>query len=340
MATTQAAMQVTPQRIMQFYFGYAPTLAIDAAIKTRIFDVLDTGPKTLAQLSQATETSERGLRSIVNLLVSAGFLSRDSDGRLSMTPDTAAFLVSGKPTYLGGVFKHSVERILPKWLDLDKVVRAGKPSRAINQENEGAQFFEEFVEDLFPLNYAAAQTVARELKLAKATDSVRVLDLAAGSGVWGIAAAQASPHVRVTAVDWSDVIPVTQRIVKRFRLEDRYNFIKGDLRETYFGRDFDLALLGHILHCEGEARSGELLRKTFDSLKPGGSIVIAEWLVNDDRSGPLPMLIFGTNMLVNTDEGDVFSLEEITNWLRAAGFENVRTIDAPAVSPLIIASKM
>jgi len=339
MATTQKAIQVTPERIMQFYFGYAPTLAINAAIQNRVFDVLDEGPKTIEEVSSATGASQRGLRSIMNLLAGLQFLTKDEKGSYGLSPDTAAFLVRDKPSYIGGVFAHSCRRILPKWLELDQIVHSGRPTRALNQKEEGAQFFGEFVEDLFPLNYQTAQAVVRALRLYEAKEPMRVLDLAAGSGVWGIAAAQASPRVQVTAVDWPEVIPVTQRMTKRFRLEDRFTFIKGDLRETYFGENYDVAFLGHILHCEGGEQSKRLLEKTGDSLKPGGKVVIAEWVVNDDRSGPLPVLIFGANMLVNTDEGDVFSFEEISNWLRDAGFENPRTIDAPGPSPLIVADK-
>src|SRR5262249_6455256 len=102
---------------------------------------------------------------------------------------------------------------------------------------------------------------------------------------------------------------------------------------------YDVATLGHILHSEGEARSRELLKKTFRALKPGGVIAIAEWLVNDDRTGPLPSLMFAVQMLVNTEKGDVFSFNEIKNWLEDAGLKKVHKLAAPGPSPLILATK-
>ncbi len=101
----------------------------------------------------------------------------------------------------------------------------------------------------------------------------------------------------------------------------------------------NVATLGHILHSEGEERSRALLRKTYDALAPGGTIAIAEFLVNDDRTGPPNGLIFAVNMLVATEHGDTYSFSEITRWLAQAGFENVRTLDSPGPSPLILANR-
>ncbi|HEY1628306.1 MAG TPA: methyltransferase, partial [Tepidisphaeraceae bacterium] len=202
-----------------------------------------------------------------------------------------------------------------------------------------AEFFESFVEDIFPMSYAAAGVLGDSLKISVRKQPFRVLDLAAGSGVWGIALAQKSPLVRVTAVDWAGVIPVTKRIARRFGLIDRFRFVEGDILEVNFGRDHHLATLGHILHSEGEKRSRKLLARTFKSLAPGGTIAIAEFTPNDDRSGPPGAMIFGVNMLVNTQDGDVFTLKEVRSWLNEAGFKNVRTLQAPAPSPLILATK-
>jgi len=324
---------------MQFAFGYAPTLCIEAAIQNRVFDVLDEGPKNIEQLNRETGASARGLQAIMNVLVGLDFLAKDSEDRYSLTPESATFLVSTKPSFHGGIFRHTSQELLPRWLEINEIVRTGHPSRAVNREDEGAEFFGQFVEDIFPLSYPAAQTLADTLKVSEASKPLKVLDLAAGSGVWGIALAQKSPQVRVTAVDWADVIPVTRRMTRRFGLEDRYEFIQGDLLEAEFGDDHDIAVLGHIIHSEGEERSRTLLKKTFAALAAGGTIAIAEWLVNEERTGPPPALIFAVNMLVNTDRGDVFSFGEISSWLRDAGFEKAQLLEAPGARPLIVAEK-
>ena len=331
--------QVTPERLMQFGFAYAPPLIIAAAVSNKVFDLLDSGSKTVDQISKETGASVRGLRMLMNALVGLELLKKDRHQKYSLTPESAAFLVSNKPGALAGFFRLNVTQLVSKWLQLGDVVRTGRPAQAVNQEGEGTEFFSGLVENIIPMSYATAQTLADHLKLAKAKNEVRVLDLAAGSGIWGIVLAQTSPRVRVTAVDWAGMIPTTKRITQKFGVGARFKFIEGDLLEADFGKDYNVATLGHILHSEGEERSRQLLKKTFRAVKSGGTIAIAEWLVNDERTQPLPPLMFAVQMLVNTEEGDTFSFNEIERWLEEAGFKKVRELEAPGPSPLVLATK-
>jgi len=330
---------VTPERIMQFAWGYIPPLVLEAGIRHGIFDLLDGGPKSVGEVAAATGASVRGLSAVMNALVGLDFLAKDDQGRYSLTPESAAFLVSTKPSFQGGFIKHTSEQLLPKYLSLNEIVVQGKPAVAVNQEKAGSEFFEQFVVDIFPMSYPSAQLLGRTLNVAAAGVPVKVLDLAAGSGVWGIALAQSSEQVQVTAVDWPDVVPVTRKTVGRFGLSERFNFVEGDLLVADFGSGYDVATLGHILHSEGEARSRKLLAKVFAALAPGGTIAIAEFLVNEDRRGPVGGLFFAVNMLVNTENGDTYSFAEISSWLEEAGFVEARLVDAPGPSPLILATK-
>ncbi len=330
---------VTPERIMQFAWGYIPPLAIEAAIRNRVFDVLDEGPKSLAEVAAATGASTRGLSAVMNALVGLELLAKDDAGVYSLTPESSLFLVRSKPSFQGGLILHTSEQLLPKFLNLNKIVATGKPANHVNQESDGGEFFRQFVVDIFPMSYPATQALAGALGLATSTAPLRVLDLGAGSGVWGIGLAQSSPHVTVTSVDWPEVLPITQTTVNRFGLSDRFQFVEGDLLSADFGSGHNVVTVGHILHSEGEARSRELLAKTHAALAPGGTIAIAEFLVNPDRRGPVGGLFFAVNMLVNTDNGDTYSFEEIAGWLAEAGFVNARLVDAPGPSPLILATR-
>lgn len=331
--------KVTPERIMQFAWGYAPALALEAAVRLGVFDTLDGKTKTAEQVASDIDCSVRGVSMLLNLLVGLGFAEKHSGDSYGLTPESETFLVSTKPGFHGGMFRHMSRQLMPNWLHLTEIVRTGKPAENVSHESEGAAFFEQFVEDIFPLSYAPAQTLAAHLELAQAGHEISVLDLAAGSGVWGIALAQASPRVKVRAVDWPGVLPVTRRVASRFGLADRFTFTPGDLLEADFGSGHQVATLGHILHSEGLERSQLLLKKAHSALAPGGTIAVAEFLVNEDRTGPVHGLIFGMNMLVNTVAGNTFSFEEIGSWLQAAEFTNVRTLDAPGPSPLILANR-
>lgn len=332
--------QITPERIGQLAWGYAPPLILEAAIKHRIFDLLDGGAKTVQQIQAENGASVRGLTAIMNALVALKFLSKDSEQRYSLTPESSAFLVSTKPSYQGGFFKHITGHLIPSWMKLTEIVKTGHGVREVDDESTGAKFFEEFVEDIFPMSYSAARVLAEHLKVALSATPIKVLDLAAGSGVWGIALAKASKQVHVTAVDWAAVLPVTRRVTQKHGVADRFTFVEGNIHEANFGGGFNIATLGHILHSEGASRSKKLIHRTFEALAPGGTIAIGEFLSNDVHSGPVSAMIFAVNMLVNTTEGDTFSFSEISAWLREAGFINPRTVDAPGPSPMILATKL
>jgi hypothetical protein len=329
---------VTRERIMQFFFGFAPPLILEAAIRCRFFDVLDGGPKTAAEVATATGSSPRGARALLDALVGLEFLTRQGD-RYALAPGAETLLVSTKPQFAGGMLRHTSRQLIPHWMHLTESILTGKPAIAVNQEGQGGEFFREFVEDLFATSYGAAQALADELKVAEAKGPVNVLDIAAGSGVWSVALAERSPQVRVTVVDWPAVVPVCKKVVARRGLEDRYRFIPGDLLTVDYGTGYNVATLGHILHSEGERRSRALLKKVSAAMAPGGTVAIAEQIPNEERTGPPLALIFAVNMLVHTDEGDTFTFGEMSAWLREAGFVDVRKLEVPGPFPLVLATK-
>jgi 2-polyprenyl-3-methyl-5-hydroxy-6-metoxy-1,4-benzoquinol methylase len=328
---------VSPQRITELTWDFARPLMVEAAIRNRVFDVLDRGPKSLDQIAKATGASSRGLRILLNGLVGLQLLETKG-GKFSLPPDVAAFLVTTKPTFMGGLLMQVSRQIIPNWLHLAEIVRTGSPRKSINQSGPGSEFFAEFVENIFNMSFASASIAADEL-VAKATKATSVLDIAAGSGVWGIAMANKSRHVRVTAVDWAEVIEITRKVVGKHKLTGRFSFVAGDILSSDLGKNHQVATLGHILHSEGEDRSRELLKKVFEALAPGGTIVIGEFIPDKDRRSPAIPLIFAVNMLVNTDEGDTFTFDEIKSWLQDAGFRKVRKLEARGPSPLILADK-
>jgi len=338
-AVVEMQQQVTPDRVAQFFWGFAPPLIIESAIRNHIFDVIDAAPKKLKEICSQSETVERPTLAVVDALVGLGLLAKDKAGYYTTTPESSTFLVRNKPSFIGGLFRHGTAQLLPSFQHLPEMLRTGKSAEILNKETTGTDFFKDFVEDLFPLMHPGAATLAGHITASWNGNHASVLDLAAGSGVWGIAFAQVSPNVNVTALDWPGVLEITKKITERCGVANRYSYIAGDLLEADFGKNYSIATLGHILHTEGEARSKVLLKKTFQALADGGTIAIAEFLVNEDRTGPVGGLIFAVNMVVHTQEGYTYSFEEIRSWLEEAGFENVRTLQVPAESPLILADK-
>ena len=323
---------------MQLAWSFAPGLVVEAAVQHGVFERLDQGPRSVADLAAETGTSIRGLTAILNVLVGLELLAREGD-RYALTLESAAFLVPSRPGYHGMIFRHICGQLLPRWLELNEIVRTGQPVSHVNKEEEGAQFFAEFVESLFPVSFSAASALGEHLGLPEATAPVSVLDVGAGSGVWGIALAKQSPQVRIRAVDWPRVLEVTKSVAARHGVADRLTIAPGEFTEADFDSGHHVATVGHILHSEGRERSQRLLKKIWNALAPGGTIAIQEFVPNEDRTGPLHTLIFAVNMLVNTDAGDTFTFAEMSAWLTEADYVNPRLLDVPSVSPLVLADK-
>jgi len=328
-----------PDRLIELTWGYAAPLIIETALTLGVFDQLNQGPKTAEEVSAATGASARGMKAVLNALVGLDLLAGDEAGRYLLAPESSHFLVSTNPEFLGAMIRDLGLRLIPKWLHLTDIVRSGKPVRPVNREKIGAAFYQEFVESIVPLSHSGAHAWAETLHFDMGGPAVKVLDLGAGSGVWSIALAQKSPNVLVTAIDWEEVLPATRRMASHCGVADRFRFVAGDLSLTDFGTGYDIVIAGHILHNEGVHRSRALLRKMFEALAPGGTAVVADLLVNDARTGPLPNLLFAVNMLVNTDQGDTFSAADIIEWLSETGFEQPHAVDIPGPSSLLVARK-
>jgi len=167
-----------------------------------------------------------------------------------------------------------------------------------------------------------------------------VLDVAVGSGAWSIPLAEVDPEIRVTGLDFKDVLPVTRKFFEKRGVGKQFTEAPGNIRETDFGADrYDLVILGHILHTEGDQFSRALLAKAYRALKSGGRVMIAEFIPNDERSGPPQPLVFTLNMLLHSTEGKTFTMAELRSMLTDAGFKAIKALEAPAPSPLIVAEK-
>lgn len=320
-------------------WAYAKTSVLASAVELNIFTHIANGKKTVVQISRAAKSSRSGTERLLNALVGLGLVNKNKAGIFSLRPESAEFLVRGKPRYLGDMSLHSL-RLSKTWLHLAQSVRSGKPYTVTDQKEGAEDYFPRLVRGLFQMNYPCAKYAASYLK-GKRKKISDILDVASGSGVWSIAIAEEFKEARITVLDFPEILKITREYINRHNLSSRYKYSQGDLRDTDFGNErYDLVILGHICHSEGKIYTQQLLKKSFRALKKGGVLLIAEFLLNYDKSGPLLPLIFALNMLLNTDEGDVFKITELKRWIVNAGFGRVEILDkAPSVSPLILAFK-
>lgn len=342
-APSSPGAPVTPERILEMAWGFAATRLLGTAIELEIFRHVAEGKRTPAAIAKAAGATPRGVQMVVDAAVGLGLLVRSGTGReapVSVAPDAEIFLVKGKPSYLGDFLAFHANTIADHWHDLTDVVRTGKPRVALEKPEEGIPLWHDLVDGLFALGFPAAQQVGAELARQYGGKPVRLLDVAAGSGVWGIGAATSNPNVRPTFQDLPETLAHAKRWVERTGLSARSEYLPGDLRKVDFGTArFEAVTLGHICHSEGAEHTKRLLAKAAKALVKGGTIVIVEFTPDADRNGPPIPLFFAINMLVNTSEGDAFTFPEYAAWLSAAGFRDARQVKAPSPSPLIFATK-
>src|SRR5262245_24779349 len=307
---------LTPMKFINDLWSARVALTLIAAVELDVFTAVARGNRTAADVAKAIKAPKRGLERLLEALVGIGYLTKKG-ALFGLTPIAAAFLVRDKPSFIGAMADET--RItLPGWMQLAEVIRSGKPISVLDTA-EGREFFPRLVRAIFPLTYSGAQSLVQSFPKAKLKKIERILDVAAGSAAWSLPFAQALPNARVTAVDYPEVTAVTREYAAQFDVAGQYDYLEGDLRQIDFGqKQFDLVILGHIIHTEGEKWGKALIAKSYKALKPGGSLVIAEMIPNDTRTGPVFPLLFGLNMILHTAEGDVFTKAQYKGWLKRA----------------------
>jgi ubiquinone/menaquinone biosynthesis C-methylase UbiE len=346
-ATKQAAVQKAPRQpsgvesnpeiLHQIHFSFLPSRVLSSALRLGVFSYIAAGRKNVAAIARAAGSSTRGMRMLLDALIPLGLLTKRNNA-YRLTPLASRYLVRNSPDYFGSFFES--EGLWESWGQLTKVIRTGKPTYRVEKQELAEQFFPILVKTLHVLHRDRAVVAARALNSPKTRKGLRVLDVACGSSVWGIPFAEADRTARVTAQDFPAILKVTRGYLKRHGVLRQYDFLPGDLNTVKFGVSrYDIAILGNIVHSEGERSSRTLFRKLHRALAPGGRLVIIDMVPNDDRTGPAFPVFFALNMLVNTQHGDTFTLAEYTRWLKAAGFARVSTLEIGLHSPLIVGFK-
>jgi ubiquinone/menaquinone biosynthesis C-methylase UbiE len=338
MARKTGKTPLSPALIMEDLTGAWSSRALVAAVELDIFSHIAEGKRTAKDVAGAAGASPRGMAYLLDALTAIGYLHK-TGSRYGLQPISATFLVRGKSAYMGALAQ-ALSLTWDAWKDLTETVRSGRSAEPVNIAEKGKEFFPKLVASIFPGNFAASAAVVSHLPEKECRKIHTILDIGAGSGAWSLAFAQAIPQARVTTVDFPEMTPITREFAEKFGVAARYEYHEGDLRQVDFGLDaYDLVILGHIIHSEGETHGKELLRKCYMALRPGGTLLIGEYVPNDARTGPAMPLLFGLNMLLQTEEGNVFTLREYRAWLKTAGFRKVATIPVPAPSTVILATK-
>ena len=340
MTTPQTDRQgPSPVRIFETMTAYQQSAALKAAIDLDLFTAVAEGARDVASIAARTRASERGVRILCDYLTVCQFLEK-RDGRYSLTPESARFLVRTSPAYVGAMSVFLAGEDLHRaFRNLTEAVRRGTTT----MEAEGSMtaehpMWEDFARGMAALQTPAAEAIAR-LVGASEMGACKVLDVAAGHGVFGATIARHNPRARVYALDWANVLPHARANAERFGVAARFHEIPGSAFEVEWGGDYDLVLLTNFFHHFDRETCVRLMRRAHAALKAGGRAVTQEFVPNEGRVSPPGAATFPLVMLASTPAGDAYTFSEYEEMFREAGFARNELHEAPPPARLIVSYK-
>jgi 2-polyprenyl-3-methyl-5-hydroxy-6-metoxy-1,4-benzoquinol methylase len=300
--------------------GYQRTAALRGAIELDLFTAIAEGNTTAKNIAARIQASEKGTRVLCDFLTVIGFLTK-KDGHYGLTHDSAVFLNRKSPAYMGSVSNFlGTPTIMDSFKDVAAIVRKG----GTLMEGQGTvepnnPLWVEFARSMAPMMAMPSQAIA-ELIDAGSGAKWKVLDIAAGHGLFGIAIAKKNPNAQIVAVDWQAVLAVASENAERAGVSSRHSTLPGSAFDVDFGAGYDLVLLTNFLHHFDAATNESLLKKIHAAIAPGGRLVTLEFIPNEDRVSPPLHATFSMMMLGGTSGGDAYTFSELDRMLRNAGF--------------------
>ena len=335
----QEGKSPTPERIWQIITGYQMTAAMKSAIELGVFTKIADGNKTAATIAAATDAAERGIRILCDTMTVLGFLTKQ-DSEYSLADDAALFLVQHSPAYMGKMTDFMLSPQQKRGFeDLTNAVRCGGSTVDENASiDPESPMWATFARSMTGLMIPSAQKMASELGYENDAP-IKVLDIAAGHGMFGITVAQHYPKAEIYAVDWKIVLPVAHENAEKYGVADRFHKIEGSAFDVDLGSGYDVVLVPNFLHHFDIPTCEAFLKRVHNALKDDGQVLTSEFIPNDDRVSPPGEALFAIIMLAATPAGDAYTLAELTTMLENAGFSRNEHRPMPGMPQHWIASR-
>ncbi len=339
MTTAPEPANVTPERIFETLNAYHKTAALKAAIELDVFSAIADGATMHVSIAKRCQSSERGIRILCDYLTINGFLHKNGQ-EYSLADDSAVFLNRRSPAYMGAAANFlALPEMINLYQDLTAIVRAGTSLKGEQSTAEpDSSKWVEFARSMSNLQRMTAVAVAESL-CASAGEKWKVLDVAAGHGLYGVMIAKQNPNAEIFALDWPEVLKVAHENAKAAGVAARHHHLPGSAFEVDFGKDYDVVLLTGFLHHFDPQTIETILRKVHAALKPGGRAVTVEFVPNEDRVSPPAPAAFSMIMLGTTRAGDAYPYSEYDKMFRNAGFTLNELRRSPGPQSFIISKK-
>lgn len=324
-----------PDRIMEIANGYWATGVLGVAAKYSLFTHLEAGAETAGQLSVEAGISLRGAQTLLDGLVGLGLVELRG-GRYRNTDEAAAFLVEGARTSLSGYAKLKLGE-MARMAVLPEVFQVGGPVTEAMVEVADNPHWADVVPAIAAQSVPVATTAARLLRLAEA-GAISILDVGGGSGIFSAIWLELNPAARSTQLDWGPINAIARRLVQPREVADRFDCIDGDFHTAELdAAAYDIIVYSHVAHQEGPEDNVESFARFRLALKPGGTLIICDYVIDDDRSGPSFALAFASEMLLKSKKGGTWRRADYEAWLAKAGFTEVSFHPTPSPTTIVLA---
>jgi hypothetical protein len=310
-----------PEKILQTSGSYWMGCTLHASIKLDIYSCIGEIEKTASQISIEINADLDAITRLLNALVAMGLLTRKND-RYANTIESSIYLQKASPKYLGYMIMHH-HHLIEGWSKLDKAVTTGNSVRKSASHADDLVTRESFLMGMFNNAMYLAPLIVKQVDL---SNKKHMLDLGGGPGTYAIHFCKKNPGLKATIFDLPTTQPFAEKIIDRFEIKDRVDFIDGDYLKNNIPGTYDVIWLSHILHGEGPKACEDIIAKAVSALTPGGTILIHDFILNDSMDGPVFPTLFSLNMLIGTKEGRSYSEKEMGDMLAKAGVSDIHRI--------------
>jgi ubiquinone/menaquinone biosynthesis C-methylase UbiE len=329
------------ERVGQLIVGYRGAKVLLAAVELDLFRALDATDGRLPALSRRTGFLLHHLEVLLDALVALGFLEK-SAGRYSNTTFSREWLHPDGAHSLVNILRFQ-ELLSQPYAELVSAIRTGGPRQNLGDLlTQRPNFVEPYIGSMAEISQRPAKELVGALNIAGARD---LLDVGGGPGVYCRACLEKNAVLRGVILDVPETLKIARRLIGNGPLAERITLKEGDYHNDDFGRScYDLVLMSHITHDESPDDNQALLRKAHAALRPGGRVVVHDFMTKDDGTAPLFSVLFSVHMLTFTKAGRVYSEADYSAWLKGAGFQIVQRVDvgsdAPGSTVALAAMKM